>query len=389
MSYYTVLIILCWMTLGVLCILVHENSWIMKKDKHLFYLTYGIIAVSAFAEWLGVQFSGNKDIPVWLLITVKCFDYILTPMAGGAIIAQMKLHNRWYKALMAVLVLNTIFQIIASFNGWMTVIDDSHHYSHGPLYGVYIAIYLLVIVLTAVEFLIFSLSYRKQNKVSLISVFVLLLIGVGMQELLGSEYRTAYITMTIGVALMFIHYAEFYKMAADEQLSDQRTKLMKDDLSGVFSRYAYSSDIERYSSMSALPDNFTVFVFDINGLKAVNDVLGHYAGDKLIIGAARCIEKVVGDAGRCYRTGGDEFVVMTNMEKEEAEDILDRLETETEIWSKDHPIFSLSIASGYIRAEDYRDYSVEELVKKADQEMYAAKAMHYLKQRQESLNNLQ
>lgn len=387
MSYYTVLIILCWMTLGVLCILVHENSWIMKKDKHLFYLTYGIIAVSAFAEWLGVQFSGNKDIPVWLLITVKCFDYILTPMAGGAIIAQMKLHNRWYKALMAVLVLNTIFQIIASFNGWMTVIDDSHHYSHGPLYGVYIAIYLLVIVLTAVEFLIFSLSYRKQNKVSLISVFVLLLIGVGMQEILGSDYRTAYISMTIGVALMFIHYAEFYKMAADEQLSDQRTKLMKDDLSGVFSRYAYSSDIERYSSMSALPDNFTVFVFDINGLKAVNDVLGHYAGDKLIIGADRCIEKVVGDAGRCYRTGGDEFVVMTNMEKEEAEDILKRLETETEIWSKDHPIFSLSIASGYIRAEDYRDYSVEELVKKADQEMYAAKAMHYLKQRQESLKN--
>lgn len=139
--------------------------------------------------------------------------------------------------------------------------------------------------------------------------------------------------------------------------------------------------------MSALPDNFTVFVFDINGLKAVNDVLGHHAGDKLIIGAARCIEKVVGDAGRCYRTGGDEFIVMTNMEKEEAEDILDRLETETEIWSKDHPIFSLSIASGYIRAENYRDYSVEELVKKADQEMYAAKAMHYLKQRQESLKN--
>ncbi len=65
-SYYTSLILLCWMALGVLCILVHENSWISKKDKHLFYLTYGIIAVSAFAEWLGVQFSGNAAIPVWM-----------------------------------------------------------------------------------------------------------------------------------------------------------------------------------------------------------------------------------------------------------------------------------------------------------------------------------
>ena len=93
-SYYTVLIILCWMALGVLCILVHEISWICKEDKHLFYLTYGIVALSALAEWLGVQLNGNTAVPVWVLSAVKCIDYILTPMAGGAIVAQMKLKNR-------------------------------------------------------------------------------------------------------------------------------------------------------------------------------------------------------------------------------------------------------------------------------------------------------
>jgi diguanylate cyclase (GGDEF)-like protein len=366
------------MALGVLCILVHENSWIPKKDKHRFYLTYGIIALSALAEWLGVQFSGNKDIPVWLLIAVKCCDYILTPMAGGAVVAQMKLRNRWYKALMIVLVCNAVFQIIGCFNGWMVVVDDQHRYSHGPLYGVYVAIYLIVIVLTAIEFLLFSLSYRKQNRTSLISVFVLLLIGIGLQEILGSEYRTAYVAMTIGVALMFIHYAEFYKMEADEQLKKQRNQLMKDVLSGVFSRYAFTKDIERYSQMTALPDDFTVFVFDINGLKTVNDTLGHDAGDELIIGAARCIERVVSDAGRCYRTGGDEFVVMTHMSREEAQEFLDRLEEETKRWSEAQAALTLSIAPGYVRAEDHHDYTVEELVKKADQAMYAAKAAYYL-----------
>lgn len=377
-SFYTVLIVLCWMAMGVLCVLVHENSWIPKKDKHRFYLTYGIIALSALAEWLGVQFSGNKDIPVWLLLTVKCCDYILTPMAGGAVVAQMKLRDRWYKALMIVLVCNAVFQIIGCFNGWMVVVDDQHRYSHGPLYGVYVAIYLIVIVLTAIEFLLFSLSYRKQNRTSLISVFVLLLVGVGLQEILGSEYRTAYVAMTIGVALMFIHYAEFYKMEADEQLKKQRNQLMKNVLSGVFSRYAYTKDIERYSQMTALPDNFTVFVFDINGLKTVNDTIGHDAGDELIIGAARCIERVVSDAGRCYRTGGDEFVVMTHMSREEAQELLDRLEEETKRWSEAQAALTLSIAPGYVRAEDHHDYTVEELVKKADQAMYAAKAAYYL-----------
>ena len=172
-SYYTVLIALCWMALAVLCVLVHENSWISKKDKGLFYLTYGIVALSALAEWLGVQFSGNEAVPVWLLSLVKCLDYIFTPLAGGAVVAQMKLRNRLYKVLIIALGCNTLFQIVAGFNGWMITIDDHNHYSHGPLYGVYIAFYLFVIALTAAEFLIFSLSYRKRNRVSLISLFCL------------------------------------------------------------------------------------------------------------------------------------------------------------------------------------------------------------------------
>lgn len=370
-SYYTVLIILCWMALIVLCVLVHESSWISHEDKRLFYLTYGIITFSAFAEWLGVQLSGNESVPVWALEAVKCLDYILTPMAGGAIVAQMKLRNRCYKVLMGVLVGNTVFQIVACFNGWMIQIDDHHRYVHGPLYGVYIAIYLAVIVLTAAEFLIFSLSYRKRNRFSTISVFVLLLVGIGMQEVLGGEFRTAYVAMTIGVALMFIHYAEFYKMTADEQL-------MKDAMCDVYSRYAYMKDIEWYSKMPSLPRAFTVFVFDINGLKTVNDTYGHDAGDELIIGAARCIQKAVGNDGKCYRVGGDEFVVVTHMEEEKTQEVFALLEEETKKWSEEKKKFSLSISPGCAHAKDYQGLTAEELVKKADRSMYAAKAAYYL-----------
>ena len=381
-SYYTVLILLCWMALEVLCVLVHENSWIGKKDKNLYYLTYGIVALSALAEWLGVQFSGNEAIPAWLLSLVKCFDYIFTPMAGGAVVAQMKLRNRLFNVLMFALVGNALFQIIACFNGWMVVIDEQHHYSHGPLYGVYIAFYLFVIVLTAAAFLIFSLSYRKQNRISLISVFLLIIVGIGFQEILGGECRTAYVALTIGVALMFIHYAEFYKMAADEQLKSQRNQLLKDPLSGVYSRYAYTDDMEKYSRMTELPENYTVFVFDLNGLKTVNDTIGHDAGDALIVGGADCIASVFGNAGKCFRTGGDEFVVITNMNREEAEGVLRRLEEKTKQWSSEKYSFSLSIAAGFARAKDYSGLTAEELTKKADQAMYASKAAYYQSHRQ-------
>ena len=375
-SYYTAIILLSWLALAVLCILVWENSWIPKSDKWRFYLTYAVIALSAFTEWVGLQLSGNDRFPVWLLPLVKCADYILTPMAGGAIVAPMKLNNRWNKALMITLAVNTVFQIVAAFNGWMVVIDESNHYTHGPLYMVYVIMYLLVIVLTATQFRIYGLSYPKQNRIALYSVFLFVIIGIVIQEVLGGEYRTAYISMTVGAAMMFIHFSEFYFMSADARIKQQRSQLMMDALSGVFSRHAYMIEMEKWKDTDKIRDDITAFSIDINGLKAVNDTAGHDAGDKLIIGAARCIEKSIGGMGRCYRIGGDEFVVLARMKKEQIEEALMRLDREAEAWSKDKEI-RLSLSAGYARAEEYHGLTVEELVKKADQAMYAVKAEYY------------
>ena len=57
-----------------------------------------------------------------------------------------------------------------------------------------------------------------------------------------------------------------------------------DVLTGVFSRLAYHECLEQYAD--SVPTDLTVFLMDINGLKGVNDALGHEAGDELICGAA-------------------------------------------------------------------------------------------------------
>ena len=373
MSYYTVLIALCWMALGVLCILVYENSWIPREDKRLFYMTYTIIALSALAEWIGIQLGGNTSVPGWVLTAVKCFDYMLTPMAGGAIVAQMKLRNRWNRALMIVLAANAVFQIVAAFSGGMVIVDAQNHYAHGPLYLVYVGVYMLVIVLTGVEFLIYGRSYRRQNKASLYTVLLLVLAGIGAQEMLGGEYRTAYIALTMGTVLMFIHYSEFYQMSADAHIREQHTELMKDALSGVYSRHAYMKALEKCAEV---PADLAAFTVDINGLKMTNDTIGHEAGDELIVGAARCIEQALREKSYCYRTGGDEFVVLAKMDRAQAEEALVRLEQETEAWTGNE-VKTLSLAAGYALAGDYPGLTVEELVKKADQAMYAAKAEYY------------
>ena len=375
-SYYTALTLLSWMALGVLCILVWENSWIPPEDKRRFYLTYGIIGLSALAEWCGIQLSGNDSYPGWVLALVKCVDYILTPFAGGAVVAQMKLRDRWAKAMLALLVANVIFQVVALFNHWMVVIDAQNYYYHGPLYPVYIVVYMLVIVLTGAEFLAYGMSYRRQNRASLYSVLLFVVVGIGIQEVLGGEYRTAYISLTMGVALMFIHYSEFYQMNAEEHIRKQRNQLMTDELSGASSRHAYTKALEKYRKMGGLPDNLVAFTIDINSLKSVNDTLGHDAGDELIIGAAQCIETAIGNASVCYRTGGDEFVVLAQMGKDQADAAMQCLKVETQKW-KGNAVKDLSLSAGCALACEHPGHTVEQLVKEADQAMYVAKAEFY------------
>ena len=112
MSYYTSIIVLCWLALGVLSILIRENNRLSKADKRLLYLTYTLIAVSAFAEWCGVQLDGRMDVPRWLLIVIKTTDYILTPMAGGALVIQMRLKNGWRNVMLGILAFNALFQVL-------------------------------------------------------------------------------------------------------------------------------------------------------------------------------------------------------------------------------------------------------------------------------------
>ena len=55
---------------------------------------------------------------------------------------------------------------------------------------------------------------------------------------------------------------------------------------------------------------FVVLAIDLDGLKQINDTLGHIAGDARIKEVADCIRRVVGARGAVHRTGGDEFMVI-------------------------------------------------------------------------------
>ncbi len=375
-DYYSSIILLSWMSLGVLSILVWENNRIRKSDKKIFYISYLLIALSALAELIGLKINGNMNVPKQVIILVKSMDYILTPLAGGAIVGQLRIKNKISKILYGILGLNTAFQIVSVFTGWMTSIDANHYYSHGPLYIFYMVEYFSILVIVIIQFVLYGLKFKKHNRFSLYGVLVLVIAGIGIQELLGADFRTAYITLSLSAILLFIHYSEYSQLRSDERIQAQSVLITTDSLTGAKSRYAYSQKLNEYNAMPKLPDDLTVFLVDINGLKRTNDTLGHDAGDELIRGSAECIEKVFDNYGSVYRIGGDEFVVFAKMNRAQAETMIPKLNEKAAAW-KGREVKSISLSSGFAIASEFPELNCEQLAAKADEEMYKAKEEYY------------
>ena len=124
-----------------------------------------------------------------------------------------------------------------------------------------------------------------------------------------------------------------------------------------------------------MPQGLVAFSIDVNGLKGVNDTLGHVSGDRLLLAAATRVHELFDGLGSCYRTGGDEFVVFAEMGAEDAEAVVRTLAEATLDWGRGPEANRFSC--GYARAAEHTGLTPEQLVAQADIEMYAQKDAYY------------
>ncbi|MFL6847757.1 MAG: putative bifunctional diguanylate cyclase/phosphodiesterase, partial [Sphingomicrobium sp.] len=120
----------------------------------------------------------------------------------------------------------------------------------------------------------------------------------------------------------------------------------------------------------------SVFLLDLDRFKAVNDTLGHPAGDTLLRLVALRLREVIGDSGQVGRLGGDEFEVVlpATSSKDDlsklAQGIIDSL-------SRPYTINGTAVSIGAsvgIVTSDYDDRTSDDLMRDADLALYAAKA---------------
>ncbi len=158
------------------------------------------------------------------------------------------------------------------------------------------------------------------------------------------------------------HWAEMERMA------------LRDQLTGLGNRHELYRELDEIFTKPAAERIDTALIMcDVDGLKVVNDTLGHHAGDRLLIDAAAALKGAVRDDARTTvcRIGGDEFCMVINGGALlTAHDISDTIERLFERSAGSGP--ARSISCGIAFADDTVD-SRSELLRAADENQYQTK----------------
>ncbi|OTG81565.1 sensor domain-containing diguanylate cyclase [Acinetobacter sp. ANC 4648] len=148
-----------------------------------------------------------------------------------------------------------------------------------------------------------------------------------------------------------------------------------DVLTKLFNRLFYTEELNRLERGLVRP--ISAIFIDMNGLKEINDTLGHDIGDDMLRRMGNILSRTVSNTGyTASRIGGDEFVILMSAADEKI--VESTIITITELLNIDNQYYStlpISIAIGH--ASTLGNENVESMLKRADQVMYQKKKDYY------------
>lgn len=278
---------------------------------------------------------------------------------------------------------------------------------------------ILLIVLFIVFYIISRfISYKDIIKISTeptyslmissIIIFILLYTIIDVIVLQNEKYFLQYLLIFIAAPILnlilfyilFFYSIKSVNMVVFKRKSDElellkirnninkkeiQNKILKDELTGCYNRKYITLNLQEKYDNNIF--NFAIFFIDIDGLKKVNDTLGHKKGDEYIINVSSVLKDCIRDNDVIARLGGDEFIIIVNdVEKEDVNIVLNRINKNIEFLdnlTKDYKV-SASIGVTFID-EQLLKTGVENIIKISDDEMRIKKMASKHKEKGEKI----
>lgn len=143
---------------------------------------------------------------------------------------------------------------------------------------------------------------------------------------------------------------------------------MTDQMTDMYNRYALMRFSEEYTDSKA----YSLAILDMDGLKSINDVYGHLAGNNAICIIADSIKMAISDTDLVIRYGGDEFLVLSH-------------NTDTDYWPliretvnqnanrqavRQRLSYAIGVSLGYIISQSTNPIELTKAIDEADTAMY-------------------
>ena len=182
----------------------------------------------------------------------------------------------------------------------------------------------------------------------------------GMSLLTSSRSLATLAAIDWGLVVMVGHAHHHLIRMLREHNRRLTTLALSDPLTGLGNRRALQQDFNRYRDLAQREDKRLIMtLWDLNGLKEINDAHGHAIGDGVIKKFAQVVTGSVRRSDPFYRIGGDEFVGL-HVGIQNPDELIRRIRAQ-----------SPSVSAGWA---DSTDLSFEEAYKQADRDMYESKA---------------
>lgn len=160
---------------------------------------------------------------------------------------------------------------------------------------------------------------------------------------------------------------EIYRLNKEAKYYEELA--MKDATTRCLNRRSFEDRIQK----ETITPNTMIIMVDINNLKIINDDYGHQVGDDAIKRTAHILMSVFGEYGECYRIGGDEFLIWSNHLSEKK--VIEMIEQINNWCDQDNEQteYDFGIALGWASYNTFVDNTIQDTIKRADQNMYQDK----------------
>ncbi len=161
---------------------------------------------------------------------------------------------------------------------------------------------------------------------------------------------------------------------------------LHDKLTGLYNRVLFEEEMKRLQNSREYP--ITMMSCDVDGLKIINDTMGHDKGDTLLKNCAELLKKSMRECDILARIGGDEFAsILPSTDQIIGETILKRIEENVAIYNRANQELPLSISLGIVTVLDKKKI-LSQALQEADESMYHQKLIQKQSSRSQIIYSL-